>query len=171
MESINKNFESKIEDKMSVGFGKNVKSEFAFHHNVKLELRDADGNLKDIREIHNTVTNAGLYGIMDQILASPTLAKAGWMEVGTGTGGTTKLNAYIVGSRTALTSKTRNNAVVTFVCTFGAGVGTGAITECGLFDVVTQDTINMWLYSTFAVINKAAGDSLTVTWTLTAAAA
>jgi len=30
-----------------------------------------------------------------------------------------------------------------------------------------QDAGNMWVYSSFAVINKAAGDSLVVTWTLT----
>jgi hypothetical protein len=89
------------------------------------------------------------------------------MEVGTGTGGTTKLNTYVAGSRTALDSKTRSDAVVTMICTFGAGVGTGALTEAGIFDVVTQDTVNMWCYATFAAINKAAGDSLVITWTLT----
>jgi Mg2+/citrate symporter len=77
------------------------------------------------------------------------------------------LNTYVADSRTALDSKTRSDAVVTMVCTFGAGVGTGALTEAGIFDVVTQDTVNMWCYATFDVINKAAGDSLVITWTLT----
>ena len=54
------------------------------------------------------------------------------------------------------------------VATFAAGVGTGAITEAGTFDVVTQNTVNMWMYSTFSVINKGANDSLQITWTLTA---
>lgn len=48
-----------------------------------------------------------------------------------------------------------------------AGTGTGAITEAGIFDSATQDAGNMWVYSSFDVINKAAGDSLVVTWTLT----
>ena len=136
--------------------------------NMRLELRDEFGNLKDVREVHNTVTSAGKYGLMDQLLGSPSLTKVGWMELGTGTGGTTLLNAYISGSRTAFTSLTRSNAIVTMVTTFAAGIGTGAITEAGTFDVVTQNTANMWMYSTFSVINKGANDSLAITWTLTA---
>lgn len=162
---------SKFSDKMSFSMDRGVCETFKLEHNVTFQLFDEAGNLKDTREIHNTVTNAGLYGLMDQMLASPSLPKAGWMEVGTGSGGTTKLATYIASSRTALATKTRNNAVVTMTCTFAAGVGTGAITEAGVFDVVTEDTVNMWLYSSFAAINKAAGDSLTVTWTFTAAAA
>lgn len=157
-----------IKDNMAMGFGKALEGGIiGVVGNVNLDLFDPMGLLIDNRVINNTVTNAGKYGAADQIIASPTLAKPGWMEVGTGTGGTTLLATYISGSRTALDSKTRSNGVVTMVCTFPAGTGTGAITECGVFDVATQNTINMWLYSSFTVINKAAGDSLVVTWTLT----
>jgi len=104
---------------------------------------------------------------MDQILASPSLPKIGWMELGTGTGGTTTLSAYISGSRTAFTSKLRSGAVVTVVADFAAGVGTGSITEAGMFDVVTQNTANMWTYATFTAIPKASTDTLKMTWTIT----
>jgi hypothetical protein len=154
-------------DKVKMGFGKVFGSEQKVLANLVATLIGPDGLIKDVRTVHNTVTNAGKYGAADQILASPSLTKPGWMEVGTGTGGTTKLNTYVAGSRTALDSKTRSDAVVTMICTFGAGVGTGALTEAGIFDVVTQDTANMWCYATFAAINKAAGDSLVITWTLT----
>ena len=154
-------------DKVKMGFGKVFGSEQKVLANLVATLIGPDGLIKDVRTVHNTVTNAGKYGAADQILASPSLTKPGWMEVGTGTGGTTKLNTYVAGSRTALDSKTRSDAVVTMICTFGAGVGTGALTEAGIFDVVTQDTVNMWCYATFAAINKAAGDSLVITWTLT----
>ena len=53
------------------------------------------------------------------------------------------------------------------VTTFAAGVGTGAITEAGVFNVETEDTADMILYTDFGVITKAATDSLTITWTLT----
>jgi len=155
-------------DNINTKVGKGASDIINPQANMRLELRDKDGNLKEVREVHNTVTSAGKYGLMDQVLGTPTLVKLGWMELGTGTGGTTLLNAYISGSRTAFTSKTRNNAVVTVVADFAAGVGTGAITEAGTFDVVTQNTANMWMYSTFAVINKGANDSLSITWTLTA---
>jgi len=157
----------KAKDQMSLGIGKGLLEGIDINANMKVELFGQDGSLKEIREVHNTVTNAGKYGVIDQILGTPTLAKAGWMEVGEGTGGTTKLNDYVAGSRTALDSKARLNAVVTMICTFAAGVGTGALTEAGVFDVVTEDTINMWMYAEFATVNKLIGDSLVITWTLT----
>ena len=154
-------------DKVKMGLGKVFGSEQKVEANLVATLIGPDGLIKDVRTVHNTVTNAGKYGAADQVLASPSLTKPGWMEVGTGTGGTTTLNSYVADSRTAIDSKTRNNAVVTMICTFGAGVGTGALTEAGIFDVVTQNTANMWCYAEFSVINKAAGDSLVITWTLT----
>ncbi|MDD5523662.1 MAG: hypothetical protein PHV90_00330 [Smithella sp.] len=158
----------KIIDKMTMGVGKGEHEQIKINANMKLELFDANGNLKATRNVKNTVTTATKYGIMDQILASPTLtAKPGWMELGTGSPAATLLGAYISGSRTALDSKTRSGAVVTMVCTFGAGVGTGAVTEAGVFDVVTQNTVNMWMSTSFSVVNKAADDSLVITWTLT----
>lgn len=55
------------------------------------------------------------------------------------------------------------------MATFGAGVGTGAITEAGTFNIVTANTVDMWMSASFAVVNKAAGDSIVATWTLTVA--
>jgi hypothetical protein len=158
-----------LKDYNENGVGKNMFENFMPEFNMHIELIDKNGRIKEIREVHNTVTTAGKNGIMDQILASPTLPKAGWMELGTGTGGTTLLNAYIAGSRVALTSKTRNTNVITMVGNWAAGTGTGAITEAGVFDVVTANTVNMWCYATFAVINKTASDSLQITWTITGA--
>jgi len=154
-------------DKMIMGLGKNVFDKVKIENNVKIELFDEFGNLKDYREIHNTTTTSGKYLIADQLLDSPTYAKPGWMEVGTSTPSATLLGAYIAGSRTALSSKTRSDNVVTMVCTFAAGVGTGAITEAGIFNVATENTVTMLVSSNFGVVTKAATDSLTITWTLT----
>jgi hypothetical protein len=138
---------------------------FTIRGDLDIKLLDSDGNIKDQRKIHNTVKNAGLYGLLDQALASPTLAKVGWMAVGTGSPAATLLGTET--ARVALDSKTRSNAVLTMVCTFPAGTGTGAITEAGLFDVVTANTVNMWCSSSFAAINKGASDVVVITWTLT----
>ncbi len=89
------------------------------------------------------------------------------MAIGTGTPAATLLQTEV--ARVAFTSKTRANAVVTMVADFAAGVGTGAITEAGVFDIATANTVNMHLSNSFAVINKAAGDSLQVTWSITIA--
>jgi hypothetical protein len=135
-------------------------------YNMHLVLRDKDGNIKDERFLHNTVTTAGKNAIADQILASPTLAKPGWMAIGTGSPAATLLGTEI--SRVALTSKTRGaNAIITFVGDWAAGSGTGALTEAGIFDVVTANTVNMWASQSFSVINKGALDVLSISWTLT----
>lgn len=159
--------ECMMSDDLNSSVGKGINSKLNSSVNMKVELFDSLGNIKEVRNVHNTVTTAGKNGLIDQILATPTLAKPGWMELGTGSPAATLLGAYIAGSRVALTSKLRTDNVVTMVGDWGAGVGTGAITEAGIFDVVTQDTVNMWCSASFAVVNKGASDSLKITWTLT----
>ena len=156
-----------MSEKMSFGIDKGINHGFKVETNMKLELFDSEGKLKDYREIHNTSYAAGQYGIIDQILDSPTLPKVGYMELGTGTPGATLLGAYISGSRVAFTSKTRLNNVVTMVGNWAAGNGTGAITEAGLFDVATQNTVNMWCSASFGVVTKGASDIFKITWTIT----
>lgn len=160
-----------IMDKIFKGVGKYLSSRAKVISNVDIILFDADGNIKDERHIHNTVPNNGLYGIADQLLDAPTVGKPTHMELGTGTPAATKLGSYVVGSRTALATKTRLNAVVTMTCTFAAGVGTGALTEAGIFNGAVEDAGNMYLSASFGVVTKAVTDSLSITWTLTTAAA
>ena len=159
-----------IKDKMSMQVGKGPASFLKLSGVIELELFGPDGKRKQYVKDTNTVTTLGLAMAADQFDDTPTIAQPGWMEVGTGTGqgaGDSILSAYIAGSRTANTTATTTGAAVAYVCTLGAGVGTGPITEAGLFNVVTENTTNMILYDDFSVINKAAGDSLAITWTLT----
>lgn len=126
-------------------------------------LLGPDGKVKQTESVWNTVTTAGKNGIANQLLASPTLGKPTHMAVGTGTGGTTGLTTE--NDRNALTSKTAPAAVVTMVGDWAAGDATAALTEAGVFDASSSG--NMWLYTSFSVINKGAADALTITWTLT----
>jgi hypothetical protein len=129
---------------------------------VDIKLLGPDGAVKETR-VCNAVTTAGKNGIADQILAAPTLGKPTHMAIGTGTGGTTALAAEL--DRNALTSKTRSGAVVTMVGDWAAGDGTGALTEAGVLTASSGG--DLWLYTTFSVINKGAADALQITWTLT----
>lgn len=140
-----------------------MKSNSKVKYTTIVKLFGPDGNLKDERIFHNTVTTAGKNGAADQILASPTLGKPTHMAIGTGTPTGTALQTEL--DRNALTSKTRSNAVVTMVGDWAAGDGTGAITEAGVFDA--SSTGNMWMSASFSVINKAAADTLSISWTLT----
>jgi hypothetical protein len=85
------------------------------------------------------------------------------MGIGTGTPSGSALGTEL--DRNALTSKTRSGAVVTMVGDWAAGDGTGAITEAGTFDASSSG--NMWMSTTFSVVNKGASDTLQITWTLT----
>ena len=52
-----------------------------------------------------------------------------------------------------------------YIATFPPGTGTGALVEAGLFNAAAAGTL--LCRTIYSVINKAAGDSLTVTWTIT----
>jgi len=58
---------------------------------------------------------------------------------------------------------------IEYACTWAAGDGTGAITEAGIFNHATKDHANedMFARTKFAVVNKGALDSMTITWTIT----
>lgn len=152
-------------DQVSFASGKGAQDSLGIVGFLHIELRGPDGELKDVREVENTVTTAGKAGAADQMLAAPTLVKPGWMAIGTGSPAATLLGTEI--DRNALTSKLRATNVVTMVGDWAAGDGTGAITEAGIFDVVTANTVNMWTSASFSVINKGAADTLQISWTLT----
>ena len=54
---------------------------------------------------------------------------------------------------------------MTYVASFGAGDGTGAITEAGLFNAASGG--DMLCRTTFSVVNKGSQDSMTITWEVT----
>lgn len=134
-----------------------------FDVNMKIELFNEEGQLKEERLIHNTVTTKGKEGIADNLLASPTMGKPTHMAIGTGAPTSTTLGSEL--DRNALTSKTRSGAVVTMIGDWGAADGTGIITEAGVF---TQSSGgDMYLSSGFGAITKGGSDTLKITWTLT----
>ena len=78
---MNQNEEIKLKDMMSMQVGKGLSDDLCIKTNMKLELFGPDGELKETREVHNTVTTIGKQAVADQILTSPTLVKAGWMAI------------------------------------------------------------------------------------------
>lgn len=155
---------------ISVGRGRAVEEFAPIKGHLLVEVFGPDGELKDFREIDNLIVTVGKNLIADNLLASPTLGKPGWMELGTGTtapaAGDTTLQTVIASSRVALTSKTRSGNVVTMVGDWAAGVATNAaITEAGVFDASSAG--NMSSRATFTAIPKGASDTLKVTWTYT----
>lgn len=137
---------------------------------VGIVLKDKFGNVKETREIDNLVVGAGLDyiasrmgGVSDSVMSH--------MALGSGTtaavDGNTDLES-ILGSREALDSTTVTDNTIQYVASFEAGDATGAVTEAGIFNAATAGT--MLCRTTFSVVNKAADDTMSVTWTITISA-
>jgi hypothetical protein len=135
---------------------------------LRVVLTDAQGNVKEDVNLKNLVVNTGLNYIVSRMKDTSATAMS-HMELGTGTtaaaAADTALGGAIAGSRQALTSTTVSSNTITYVASFAAGVGTGAVTEAGIFNASSAGT--MLCRTVFPVVNKQSGDSMTVTWTVT----
>lgn len=60
-----------------------------------------------------------------------------------------------------------SGAVVTYAATFAAGTGTGSLIEAGIFTTTGAASGVMLCKTSFDVVNKAANDSIAITWTVT----
>jgi hypothetical protein len=147
-----------------------------FNDNVKttgqleIVLTNSDGQTKLKAVVPNLVVTIGKNVIASRLtgVATPVMSH---MAVGTGAvapiAANTTLGSEIAASRVALavSGGTAVTNVVTYTATFPAGTGTGAITEAGIFNASTAGS--MLCRTTFAVVNKDAGDSLTINWAVT----
>lgn len=133
---------------------------------VALVLRDKNGNVKEERKINNLIVNTGLNFICDRMKNDETAMSH--MALGSGStaaaAGDTTLGTQL-GSREALDSDTVSSNTITYTSSFEAGDATGAVTEAGIFNATSGGT--MLCRTVFAVVNKSADDSLSVTWTIT----
>ncbi len=132
---------------------------------VALVLRDKKGNVKEQRTIKNLIVDTGLNFICDRMKDDETAMTH--MALGSGStaaaAGDTTLGSQL-GSREALDSSTVTNNEIVYVASFEAGDATGAVTEAGIFNASTGGT--MLCRTVFSVVNKAADDTLSVTWSI-----
>jgi len=135
---------------------------------LRVVVTGPDGRVKDQRDLKNLVVDTGLNFIVKRMKDAVTDVMS-HMSLGTGTtaaaAADTTLETEIAGSRVVLTSTTVVANAITYIASFAAGVGTGAVTESGIFNNITGGT--MLCRTVFPVVNKQAGDSMTVTWTIT----
>ncbi len=133
---------------------------------LKITVTNPNGNVTQETIIPNLVVTAGKNLIASR-LKDTTDAALSHMAIGTGStaaaAGNTTLGTEA--GRVALTSTTVTANAVAYVATFGAGTGTGAITEAGLFNASSSG--DMLCRTVFSVINKGAADTLGITWTVT----
>jgi len=155
---------------LHVGPGEGIRSALSIKGHVKMELFGSDGKLKDVWEVDNALTVLYDARVADR-MAGGTDALVDYTGVGTTSGGksttSTTLEAQV--GRVQNDSNTQGAGAsdndVIHVATFAAGVGTGALVEAGLFTGAADATLCAWV--DYAVKNKAAADTLVVTWTIT----
>ena len=148
------------------------------HENLKLSgqlnivLKDKAGNVKDTREVKNLVVDTGLVFIASRMTGT-SKAVMSHMALGSSTtaaaAGQTDL-VSVLGSREAIdsTTLTGSNKAVAYASSFEAGDATGAVTEAGIFNASSGG--DMLCRTVFSVVNKAADDTMSITWTVTLAA-
>ena len=136
--------------------------------NLEVILFDEKGIQKDYRKIDNLVVAVGKQVIAARLVGN-TIAVPSHMAVGTdataAATGQTALGGEL--SRVVLDSTARVSNVLTYVATFPAGTGTGALTEAAILNAAS--TGNMLCRTTFSTVNKAAGDTIVITWNVTVA--
>jgi hypothetical protein len=133
-------------------------------HNVSLEVRGPDGELKERREAHNLVPTVGKEAIAK--LLKEGSERPLYIAVGTGTeepaAGDTKLKTEK--KRLAATVSV-SGAVLKLEKEFAAGEAEGAITEEGILSASSEGTL--YAHTKFAAVNIGALDTLKVTHTIT----
>jgi len=137
---------------------------------LNIVLRDKDGNIKEERIEKNLVVATGLTFIASRMKDATATAMT-HMGLGSGTSnavaGQTDL-VSLLGSREVLDSTTASSNTIVYVSSFEAGDATGAVTEAGIFNAASSGT--MLCRVKFNVVNKAADDTMAVTWTITLSA-
>ena len=123
-------------------------------------------NNEVVKEVPNLVVTAGKNYVASR-MKDGTANAMSHMAIGTGSSAAAAANTALgsEADRNSLTSTTVSAGTVTYVATFDAGEGTGAITEAGLLNASSGGT--MLCRTVFAVVNKGAQDSMTITWSVT----
>ena len=144
----------------------NLQENLKAHGELTISVFDRSGNLKEAKKVPNLVVTVGKNYIASRMVGTSATVMS-HMAIGTGTGtpiaGDTALGTEA--GRVALTAFTASTNTVTATATFPAGTGTGAITEAGILNNSTGGTL--MCRTTFPVVNKAAGDSIAITWVVT----
>ena len=123
-------------------------------------------NGETVQEVNNLVVTDGKEYVASR-MKDATATAMSHMAIGSGSTAAAAGNSALGSElgRVALTSTTVSGAVVTYVATFAAGTGTGAVTEAGILNASSSGTL--LCRTVFSVVNKGSSDSMTITWTVT----
>ncbi len=123
-------------------------------------------NGETVQEVNNLVVTDGKEYVASR-MKDATATAMSHMAIGSGSTAAAAGNSALGSElgRVALTSTAVSGAVVTYIATFAAGTGTGAVTEAGILNASSSG--DLLCRTVFSVVNKGASDSMTITWTVT----
>jgi len=155
---------------VDISYGFTFAESVAATGSVVIQHRNAGGDLLQQITAANMVVATGKTLIANRMLATPSKAAISHLAVGK-SDAATSANQTALSLETARTSNAFTAAaaagVLTYTATLPAGVGTGSIKEVGLFNASSGG--DMLCRATFAVIQKAQTDTLSITWSITVA--
>ena len=130
---------------------------------------NADGVVLLDKEYDNLVVTTGLQWIAAR-LGDSAPTSMNYIAVGTSSttpsAGQTALIGELARVAVTVAGGAPSGSTIVYSANFGAGVGTGSLQEAGIFQSSSGST--MLSRVTYPVINKAAGDTVSVVWTISA---
>lgn len=134
----------------------------------KLSIKKFNANNELIMEqdVPNLIVTVGKEHVAERLINSSE-PKMDYMAIGAGITVPAVANSTLVSelARQPMLSATRSGSNITYTATFGIGVGTGSVTEAGIFNATSAGS--MLCRTTFPVITKAASESIAISWTVT----
>lgn len=134
---------------------------------LTIVVRDEQtGKIKQTLQAKNLVVTVGKTYLASRAVGTSSNIMSN-MAIGTATSTPTVSDTQLgtEAGRVVLASFSNSANVITYTAAFPAGTGTGAITEAAILNAGTGGT--MLCRTTFPIVNKAAGDSIAVTWVVT----
>ena len=146
-----------------------TQEKFGITGELDIVLRAEDGSIKESIHVPNLVVTVGKNFIASRMIGtSPSVMSH--MAVGTATAipatSDSTLGTEVGRARFSVAAAAAGN-VVTYTANFASGVGTGALTEAGIFNASGAGAGVMLCRTTFPVVNKGASDALTISWNVT----
>ena len=145
-----------------------MKNGYRARGQLRIGIQHADGS-GEVFVVKNKVVDVGAAFIASRMIGN-TPAVVSHMAIGQGTTPAAAADTALeseLGRATVTTS--RNGNTVTYTAIFAAGVGTGAITEAGLFNADAGG--EMPCRSVFGTKTKTPTDVITISWDVTIEAA
>jgi hypothetical protein len=144
----------------------NIKENLKATGRLTITVFDRDGNLKETKTVPNLVVTVGKNYIASRMAGTASTVMS-HMAIGAGVVSPNATDTTLGSElgRASLTSFTASTNTVTATATFNAGTVTGAVTEAGILNASSAGTL--LCRTTFPVVNKAAGDSIAITWVVT----